>query len=265
MVPPSLRTEVLASLHTGHPGVVRMKEVGWSYVWWPSLDREITEWVAGCRSCQLSRPAALSAPPQEWEIPRGPWSRLHIDFAGPYMGRSFFIVVDALSKWVELELMPSTTSEATVRVLHRLFATHGIPDVVVSNNGPQFTSAIFQSFLASLGIRHAPVAPYHSAGNGLAEQAVRSAKDTLAHLTPGDWDEKIGIYLSTQHTTPCPLTHRTPAEVLMGRQLRTVLDRLHPTYVSERYLGTSAGFRAFKEGDLVFAKNFGGEPQWLPG
>ncbi|XP_032091769.1 uncharacterized protein K02A2.6-like, partial [Thamnophis elegans] len=182
VIPTVLQQQILQRLHESHPGVSRMKALARSFVWWPGLDADIEAWVAKCETCQQSRPSPPSSPSREWEMPRGPWSRLHIDFAGPFHGQVFLIVVDAYSRWVEVLLMHSTTSDSTVRALRRLFATHGLPDTVVSDNGPQFTATTFQTFLAELGIRHALVAPYHPASNGRAERAVRSAKEALGRL-----------------------------------------------------------------------------------
>ncbi|XP_032075671.1 uncharacterized protein K02A2.6-like, partial [Thamnophis elegans] len=168
LIPTALRPLVLDLLHKDHPGIARMKALARSYVWWPLLDTEIAAHVGRCTTCQLSRPNPPAGPAREWEAPRGPWSRLHIDFAGPFHGQNFLVVVDAYSRWVELVLMGSTTAESTVRALRKMFATHGLPDVVVSDNGPQFTSTTFQEFLAEQGIRHAPIAPYHPASNGRA-------------------------------------------------------------------------------------------------
>ncbi|XP_034289829.1 uncharacterized protein K02A2.6-like isoform X1 [Pantherophis guttatus] len=184
VIPATLQPSVLECLHESHPGIVRMKGLSRSYIWWPKIDWDITAWVASCQKCQRSRPAEPISPPQEWGSPKAPWSRIHIDFVGPYMGRTFLIVVDAYSKWVEIVLMTSTTSEAVIQVLRRMFATHGLPDVLVLDNGPQLTSTTFQLFL-TLGIRHAQIAPFHPAGNGLAERAVQSAKEALARLGPG--------------------------------------------------------------------------------
>ncbi|XP_013917976.1 PREDICTED: uncharacterized protein K02A2.6-like [Thamnophis sirtalis] len=184
--PSILRSQVLSLLHKNHPGIVRMKALACRYVWWPLLDAEIAAWVGRCSMCQLSHPPP-AAPTCEWEAPRGPWSRLHIDFAGPFHGQTFLIVVDAYSRWVELVLMTSTSAESTERALHRLFATHGLPDVVVSDNGPQFASTTFQEFLALQDIWHGPTAPYHPACNGRAECAVHSAKEALGRMERGDW------------------------------------------------------------------------------
>lgn len=265
MIPPKLRPSVLEMLHESHPGIIRMKGLSRSYVWWPGIDKDVTSLVTECQKCQLSRASVPASPPWEWEVPKAPWSRIHIDFVGPYLGHTFLIVVDAYSRWVELETMPSTTSEAVIRVFRRLFSTHGLPDILVSDNGPQLTFTAFQLFLATLGIRHAQVAPFYLASNGLVERAVRSAKEALARLEPVGWQERVSTYLLAQHTTPCPSTNLSPAELLMGHCLRTRLDRLHPSYTLLGPRHTGGVSRTFSEGDLVFARNYGRDPRWLPG
>ena len=72
-----------------------------------------------------------------------PWQRIHIDFAGPMNGHSFLIVVDSHPKWPKVIEMKSTTAAATIRELRKLFAKYGLPEHLVSDNGPQFTSTEF--------------------------------------------------------------------------------------------------------------------------
>ncbi|XP_015276986.1 PREDICTED: uncharacterized protein K02A2.6-like, partial [Gekko japonicus] len=182
VVPDKLRTRVLESLHEGHPGMVHTKALARGYVWWPGLDKEIEEWVRGCPKCQQVRPDPPQATPQGWESSGKPWARLHIDFAGPLQGQMFLIVVDAMSKWLEVVHMKSTTSLAVIHALRRLFATHGLPDVIVSDNGPQFVSEEFRLFLTSNGIRQMTSAPFHPASNGQAERMVRTAKEALGKM-----------------------------------------------------------------------------------
>lgn len=241
-----------------------MKALGHSSVWWPKLDEAISEWVGRCETCQASRAAPPMVPARKWEKPQGPWSRLHLDFTGPIQGTTILVVVDAFSKWIEIVPMLSTTMEATIRDLQRLFTCHGIPDLVVSGNGPQWTSAMFQAFLATLGVRQALISPYHPASNGWAKREVRLVKEALDRMGTGNLQDKINHYLLAQHTTPCPISNRPPAELLMGQRLRTILDRLHPHYASCKPLQREVTGRQFAVGEWVFALNFSGIPNWVP-
>lgn len=146
------------------------------------------------------------------------------------------------------------------------FATHELPDILVSDNGPQLMLAPFQTYLARHGIHHALVAPYHPTSNGLVKRTVRSAKEVLTkHLGLGDWQAKLATYLLSQHTTPCLTTNCSPAKLLMGLHLRTDLDHLHPEYSPEKPPDSTGWACTFQEGERVYAQNYGGNPSWLSG
>lgn len=136
-----------------------MKALGHSYLWWPKLDQAIANWVSACHLCQETHPSPPKSPLCKWETLITLWSCIHIDFAGPFQGQVFLVVVDAFSKWQKLILMMSTTSEAVIKTLGKLFSTHDLPYLLVSDNGLQLTSATFEMFLAGLGIHHLPVKP----------------------------------------------------------------------------------------------------------
>ena len=140
VIPKQGRDVILQQLHEGHPGTNRMKSLARAYVWWPKIDSEIDEVVKTCGTCQQHRPMPAQASIHPWEYPKRPWSRIHIDHAGPYLGHTFLIIVDSYSKWIEAMIVPSTSTEATIKVLRTLFATHGIPEHLVSDNGTGFTS-----------------------------------------------------------------------------------------------------------------------------
>ncbi|XP_060100277.1 uncharacterized protein K02A2.6-like, partial [Heteronotia binoei] len=182
VIPKPLQDQVLRALHEAHPGIVRMKALARSYVWWPGLDAEIEAWVKRCPTCQVSRPDPPHGPVQSWESTKTPWSRLHMDFAGPFHGRTLLILVDSYSKWLEVVQVPSPSSQATITALRAIFATHGLPETIVTDNGTAFTSAVFQDFLARNLIRHIRSAPFHPATNGQAERMVRTAKEALNRL-----------------------------------------------------------------------------------
>ena len=157
VVPSKLKESVLQELHQSHLGIARMKVIAWSYIWWPLIDQDIEDRVKCCDKCQSSPPVA---PLHPWLWPSQPWQWIHIDYAGPVQGTMLLVVVDAHSKWPEVVPMSFTSSHVTIRALRRLFATYGLPCQVISDNGPQFTSSEFASFLSSNGVKHIKSSPW---------------------------------------------------------------------------------------------------------
>ena len=165
-----------------------------------------------------------------WIWPTRPWQRLHVDFAGPFNGGMFLIVVDANSKWMEVGQMSSTSASATIRALRGLFATHGLPEDIVADNGPQFVAEKMKEFLTANGVRLCLSSPYHPASNGKAERAVRTFKEAMrvTKNEPSTQTEKLARFRLSYRATPHTATGCPPAEILMGRRLRTRLELLQP-------------------------------------
>lgn len=95
VVPKTGRNIILKQLHHTHPGISRMKEFASSYVWWPGMDSEIEKEVQSCHTCQENSKSPVGASLYPWEWPETPWSRLHVDYAGPHLGKMFLIIADA--------------------------------------------------------------------------------------------------------------------------------------------------------------------------
>ena len=110
-----------------------------------------------------------------------------MDFARPFRGKMYFIIVDAHSKWPEVMAMSSTTSEHTIDALRTLFSHYGLPEQLVSDNGPQFTADVFAQFMKESGVKHILSAPYHPSSNGLAERFVQTFKRAM---TAGEKDRR---------------------------------------------------------------------------
>nr|XP_039248881.1 uncharacterized protein K02A2.6-like [Styela clava] len=179
IIPNSLRSRLLKELHDGHVGIVKMKSLARSYFWWPGLDKDIENMNKNCNDCHMQQNEHSKAPLHHWEWPQAPWNRVHVDFAGPFKGAMFLIVVDAYSKWPEVIKMSSTNANSTIRVIRSLFARYGLPEYLVSDNGPQFSSHEFANFLKANGIKHKKSAPYHPASNGAAERFVQTFKRAM--------------------------------------------------------------------------------------
>ncbi|KAL5500511.1 hypothetical protein EMCRGX_G012087 [Ephydatia muelleri] len=122
VVPEKGRNYVLQELHGGHPGISRMKSLSRTFVWWPGIDKDIEMLVSKCPQCQAARPSPPVAPLQPWSWPTRPWARLHIDYAGPVEGQMLLVVIDAHSKWIEVEVGKDATAEATIQQLRTIFS-----------------------------------------------------------------------------------------------------------------------------------------------
>ena len=172
-----------------------MKNLAPSFVWWLGIDQVGEKTVKECDLCQRSHHAPVVAPLQPWEWRQRPWARLHVDYARPHFGHMFLVTVDAHSKWMEINECKSATSTLTIEHLRTLFATHELPELLVSDNGSVFTSSEFKSFLEQNGIHHSTSAPYHSATNGLAERAVQTFKEFIRKPSPGSLQTQISQFL----------------------------------------------------------------------
>ncbi|CAH2085636.1 unnamed protein product [Euphydryas editha] len=270
VIPPSLRQPILKMLHTTHNGIVHTKSLARSYVWWPHLDNDIINLVSNCRKCLENRQMPAKSN-HEWVLPSRPWSRIHMDFAGPFLNKTFLIVVDAYSRWPEVFIVNNTTSSTVIRHLRMLFATHGLCETIVSDNGTAFMSNEMGIFLNANKIRHVTTAPYHPATNGLAERMVQTVKNKLKKIE-GSWDVRIPNMLLGLRVTPCTSTNKSPAELLLNRRLRTVIDNLHPDYLQHRKMESqiiNMGQKKNREtniGENVMYRNYNQNgSKWLPG
>jgi len=148
-------------------------------VWRPGIDLDLEKKVKGCDICQTTHhnpPAALLHP---WEWPQQPWQRVHADYAGPFLGKMFHVLIDAYSKWVNIHVISSSTSQVTIEKMRATFAAFGLPQILVTDNSTQFTSLEFTQFTMANGIKHIMLSPYHPSTNGLAERRVQSFKEGM--------------------------------------------------------------------------------------
>ena len=97
-------------------------------MWWSGLDKDVKKQAKACLFCQEQKPNPPAAPLHTWQWPTTPWKRIYIDFASPFLGKMFLIVVDAHSKWPEVILMSTTTSTKTIETLQAIFARYGLPE-----------------------------------------------------------------------------------------------------------------------------------------
>lgn len=278
VVPKKYQDYVLSELHSSHMGVVRMKSLARSYVWWPNLDEQIEGLSKGCKACAVYS----SNPPKSslavWDWPKVPWTRLHADFFGPLFNKNFLVVQDATSKWIECFEVNDSTAATTIKIFRELFSRFGLPLEICTDNAKTFTSEEFQAFLLSSGIKHLTGAPYHPATNGLAESAVKIIKNAILkarHENPKcDIHLIVHQFLFQFRNTPHTTTGERPSQLLLGHSLRTRFDLLLPSVESvvERKQAYKKTYYSrnknvyFAEGDRVWARDFrSNSARWCTG
>ena len=145
-------------------------------------------------------------------VPAEPWHKLAIDICGPFEYgpqecRFAIVVMDYYSKWPEIAFSANVTSQSVCSMLDSIFAREGLPNEIVSDNGAQFVSAEFESYLSKRGIKHIRTSLYHPQANGLIERFNRVLKQTLQIATRErrPWKvaalELLSVYRATEHAT----------------------------------------------------------------
>lgn len=279
IIPTCYRDRLLRHLHESHPGMTRMKNNARQHIWWPSIDRDIEDLVRSCASCSIIAKQPTKAPLSPWPASTHPWERIHIDFMGKFFNYYFLVIVDAYSKWLEVIPMTSATTDATISTLTSLFARFGLCEVIVSDNGSQFTANDFSEFCARNGIKHLTSPPGHPQSNGQAERYVDIVKSAISKGLHhgGSVSDVLPKFLFNYRTTKHATTQTSPAELFLKRSPRTVLDLLRPNSFNpaeaaqhryKRIFDQHTNLRHFHEDEPVFVRDFRDSPHkvaWTPG
>eukprot|EP00112_Aurelia_sp_Birch-Aquarium-sp1_P025425 Seg843.11 transcript_id=Seg843.11/GoldUCD/mRNA.D3Y31 product="putative protein K02A2.6" protein_id=Seg843.11/GoldUCD/D3Y31 len=163
------------------------------------------------------------------DLPPEVWHTVNIDFCGPFPGGEYLLVViDAYSRFSEVEIVSSTSSKVTIPKLERIFATHGLSQFVKSDNGPPFPGHEFYQFMKELGATHKPSSPLRPQGNAEVERFMQPLEKAIrtANLEGKDWKRAIFKFLLNYRATPHFTTGHSPATLLFNRNIRTKLP--HP-------------------------------------
>ena len=212
VIPRSMRLETLSCIHTGHLGITKCRARAQASVWWPGLSMQIENMVANCNTCAKDRPEPKD-PLKSTSFHSHPWERLAADLF-EVEGKVYLIVVDYYSRWFEIRRLKDQSSARVISVLKELFSMHGIPHIIVLDNGPQFSSDAFHLFTTEYDFVHVTSLPKYPKANGEVERSVRTVKALLRKNE--DPYPALLAYRST------PLQNGfSPSELLMGRRLRT--------------------------------------------
>ncbi|XP_045536272.1 uncharacterized protein K02A2.6-like [Papilio machaon] len=270
IIPSSLRKKVMNELHTSHLGIVKTKAEARSRFWFPGVDDAIENLIGSCEVCTRLRPSPPRAKLAPWKFPPQPFHRVHIDFLGPLNGRSYLVVVDSYTKWVEVyDMNANTTSNAVIERFYEYIARYGIPNTIVSDNGPSFASQEFSRFCLGNGIKHLTTPAYHPASNGQAESMVKVVKkgiksSVMSSRTVKECKLRLLKFLFDYRNSIHSTTGLSPAELVYGRKLKSRLDLINPREPSPSF-GALADFVEVRQQSQITAHGGKNKSSFSPG
>ena len=239
-----------AAHNIGHEGIYKTYYRLMRDYYWMNMKQDITNFIKCCHKCQTCRRQPLNHYTENIATPPGyPFSRVGLDLVGPLPltknGNKYIIVlVDYFTKWTEAEPLKSTESEDVIRFLKSVFSRHGIPEVLVTDNGPQFVSDRTKAFLDLHDVYVQYIATYHPASNGEVENRNREICKYLRLLGENDkqWDETLYSALWALRTSKSEVTKHSSFELLYGRrdlqpfELSLNIDRRNEFENEEEYI-----------------------------
>ncbi|XP_065315252.1 uncharacterized protein LOC135924132 [Gordionus sp. m RMFG-2023] len=238
--------EDLKSYTLKDKGQVKMKSWAREYVWWPGMGNDIekiTKEYVPCNTCAVMPRKEMG---QVWPKSKKPWDRLHIYFF-ELDKKSYFLVVDSYSKWIEFEEVQGLTTKVVIKLLQKLWAKFGIPKIIVSDGGPAFISENFKQFCNSIKIKHILTPPYHPSSNGQAERMVDIVKNWIKRRNKKKMKEGV-----------------TPVELFLGRRTRLPLDFLKSKEI-DNILSCEKTNIKFPVGKIIWGRLFDHKKKWEKG
>ena len=224
VVPEALRMELLKKAHEGHPGIVRFKRLLRTAAFWPGMAKQAEDLVRNCVSCQLSDKSTPTDQCRDKQItaPNRPAAQWGVDLAGPFHnGETLLVAVDYHSRWPEVVSRKRWSAMDVIQALADLFARYGLPDALVTDNGPQFASREFQDFLSQNDVHHYRAAVYNPQENGAVERFNRVLKTGIQafHAEGKSWIQGLRSLLLAYRATPSE-GGVSPAEKFLGHPIR---------------------------------------------
>uniref|UniRef100_A0A3P9K9H2 Gypsy retrotransposon integrase-like protein 1 n=1 Tax=Oryzias latipes TaxID=8090 RepID=A0A3P9K9H2_ORYLA len=219
IIPQALRKAMIDRIHSSHMGIEKSKSRARDILFWPQMGKQIEEAVMTCHICQERRSSNPRELLMSHAIPERPWQVIGTDLFS-WNSRDYIVIVDYLSRYFELERLYSCTSAAVIAKLKAAMARHGIPEIVISDNGPCYRSKEFSQFAESWGFTHTTTSPHYPQSNGLAEKTVQTAKRILDKARAEGKDSYLSLL--EYRNTPVDNLH-SPAQLLMSRRLRSIL------------------------------------------
>ena len=247
VVPIKLRNRVLRLAHesilAGHQGIRRTQDRVRMGFWWPGMQGDIIRFVRSCDICQRSiSKGEQRVPLQKVPIVGTPFQRVAIDLIGPIRpasdrkNRFILTLVDYATRYPEAAPLMNAETETVAEALVTMFSRVGVPNEVLSDQGPQLMSRVMKEVSRLLSFRQLVTTPYHPQCNGLVERFNGTLKTMLVKMCeerPKDWDRYIAPLLFAYREVPQESLGFSPFELLYGRNVRGPMTILKELWTQE--------------------------------
>ena len=217
VIPAKLQSYMLSLLHESHFGIEKTKSRARPVMYWPGMSKDIENTIQNCAICCRFQRSNTKEPMISHDIPEDPFEKVATDIF-TFDGADYLVVVDYYSKYPEICVLKDKTAKTVIDNLKSVFARHGIPREIVSDNMP-FASHEFKEFAESWGIQTITSSPEYPISNGQAERCVQTCKNILRKASEENRDPHIA--LMEYRNTPLSGLKYAPSQLLMSRLLRT--------------------------------------------
>ncbi|XP_063600010.1 uncharacterized protein LOC134776228 [Penaeus indicus] len=246
VIPKSLHTDVLNIAHdiSGHLGVKKTYYKILAHFYWPKMKRDVSRYCQSCHICQVKgKPGAGIKPYPLQPIPvlREPFSKVVIDCVGPLpktkRGNKFLlIIIDVATRYPEAFPLRRITTKNVVKALIKFFTQVGLPAVVQSDQGSNFTSKLYENVMKSLGIQQCRSSVYHPQSQGVVERFHYTLKTMIKAFcleTGSEWDEGIDLLLFSVRDSVQESLGYSPFQLIYGHEVRGPLKVLKECWLNE--------------------------------
>ncbi|XP_043240720.1 uncharacterized protein K02A2.6-like [Amphibalanus amphitrite] len=230
-VRPSLRKNVLQSLHASHQGEVRTKTRARQTEYWPGINQDVTNVIKTCAACRTHQTAQQKEPILQEQTPARVFEAASADFF-QYAGHTYLGYVDRLSGWPCVsDMSHQATAKNFITALREMFSYTGVPVVLRTDGGPQFTAGLTRRFLEKWGVKHQISSPHYPQANGHAEAAVKAVKRLIKRTTADgrlDCDSFAEGLLELRNAPRSD--GRSASQVLFGHLLHSTVPAHHRAF-----------------------------------
>lgn len=210
----------MEKLHSSHIGIQGCLRRAREALYWPNMRTDIIRYIEQCDTCNAITSCQQKETLIQHEIPSRPWEVIDIVLF-QCEGRDYLITVDYMSSYFEVDRLDSKTAKGIIPKLNKHMARFGIPEKVVSDNGPPFSSREFREFAKAYQFKHATYSPLYPQSNGKVENAVKTAKRLMKKASHARKDAHLSIL--DFRNTPSEGIGLSPAQVMFGKRTRTLL------------------------------------------